>query len=164
MKKMTKYEMLLDLVEKHYDLEITRQNNFDTKANNLTGYISLIVGLLIGLGSFEIAKKMTKPQFYIPYYIGITLLLFSFGFSFYASKIRKGDFFLNSQAMIERYTDSKIQYLSALSRILGTMTELSKNIASVNETKATNITRSWYLLLGGLIATAAAVTILVTIP
>lgn len=158
-----KFKMLLDLVQKRYDLEIERLNNFESKANNLTGYISLIVGLLVGLGSFEMAEKMDKPHFFIPYFIGIVLLLTSFVFSLYASKIRTGDFFLNTQAMIEKYTDLEIAYLTALSRILGTVTKLSSNIAKLNEKKANNIDKSWYFLIGGLIATSVAVTLLVTV-
>lgn len=50
-KEIKRYEFMFDLVKRRYDSETTRSRDIDGKAHNSVGYVSVIVGLLLGSGS-----------------------------------------------------------------------------------------------------------------
>lgn len=62
----------LDLVQKRYDHEWDRARDLDGKAGHLLGYVTIITGLILGLGAFSIVERL-----FIPYFAGIASLLFS---------------------------------------------------------------------------------------
>ena len=68
-------------------------NNNDARRKDelgsLIGYVTIVTGLLIGLGTFSILGSLSKPQFYLPYFIGIASLIASIVFSLLAVRIRK---------------------------------------------------------------------------
>lgn len=72
-----KEELLLDIVKRRYDAELQRTKDLDTKAGNLIGYVTIVTGLIVGLGTFSILEKLSFPQYYIPYLLGVGALLFS---------------------------------------------------------------------------------------
>lgn len=48
----------LDLVQKRYDHEWDRARDLDGKAGHLLGYVTIITGLILGLGAFSIVERL----------------------------------------------------------------------------------------------------------
>jgi len=84
-----KDELVFSLIAKQYDDQLQRKRDLDGKAGSLIGYVTIVTGLLIGLGTFAILGSLSKPQFYFPYFIGIASLIVSIVFSLLAVRIRK---------------------------------------------------------------------------
>jgi hypothetical protein len=82
-------ELVFNLIAKQYDNQVQRRRDLDSKAGSLIGYVTIVTGLLIGLGTFSILGSLSKPQFYLPYFMGIASLIASIVFSLLAVIIRK---------------------------------------------------------------------------
>ena len=52
------------LVKRLYDEGFKTKRVLDDKGSNLIGYITIVTGLLIGLGTFSIFDKLSLPQYY----------------------------------------------------------------------------------------------------
>src|SRR5690348_5110045 len=88
--------LIFDLIQKRLDDEIQRTNNLDTKAGNLVGFVSVLVGLLLGAGSllsgaeiFKSSALLSNHTFAPIYFVGVAFLLISIGSSLYALKARR---------------------------------------------------------------------------
>ncbi len=154
-----KDELIFDLIKRRYDDELERIKSLDTKAGNLIGYISIVTSLLIGAGTFNILGKLSKPEYYSPYFVAIGLLLVSFIFSLNALKIRKWKVVPATERLIKEYMKPKYDYEAVVSKVLGTMADAVNEIEQKNEMKAVKIGLSWYFLIGGLVAMATYVAI-----
>jgi hypothetical protein len=143
-------DLLLDLVKRRYDSEVQRINDLDSKANNMTGYVSIVISLLIGTGTFGVLGKLSIFVYYIPYFIGIILLAVSFLFSLSAIAIRKYPFVPKPETLIEVYLTKKSRVVTR--KVLATMAAAVTNIREQNEDKALKITFSWGFLIAGLVA------------
>jgi hypothetical protein len=66
-----KHDIVFDLMQKRFDYEMQRISDLDDKAGNLIGYTTIVTGLIVGLGTFDILDKLSRPEFYIPYFGGI---------------------------------------------------------------------------------------------
>jgi hypothetical protein len=88
-RELEKEELLLSLTQRLYDAEVQRTKELDQKAGSLIGYVTIVTGLLIGLGTFSIPKLLASPLFFLLYILGIGLLLASIVSSLAAIRLRK---------------------------------------------------------------------------
>ena len=42
--------------------------DYDTKAGTLVGYVTLMIGLVVGLGTFTLLDKLTKLEYIVPFF------------------------------------------------------------------------------------------------
>ena len=79
-----------DTLVKRFEHHIEIRESLDNKANNMIGYITIIIGLLIGLGAFDLFTKTTEFKLSYYFYIsGIIALLLSIILSLLCVKISK---------------------------------------------------------------------------
>jgi hypothetical protein len=86
--------LIFELIKRRFDSEGERTNNLDGKAGNLVGFVSVLVGLLLGAGSLlsggEILKSsilLSSHVLTLPYFVGVASLLTSIGCALIALKI-----------------------------------------------------------------------------
>ena len=88
--------LIFDLIKRRFDSESDRTKNLDDKAGNLVGFVSVLVGLLLGAGSILSGGEILKSSILIsslglnlPYFVGVASLLTSIGCALIALKIRR---------------------------------------------------------------------------
>lgn len=141
-------ELILDLIKRRYDSELDRIKSLDNKAGSLIGFVSVVIGLLVGVGTFTILDKLSKTEFSILYFVGIGLLLLSIGLSLGAIKIRRFEFAPNVVNLKNHYFNDR--YRSVIRANAGTMAEKVTHMEKTNNDKGELINWSWYFLLAGL--------------
>ncbi|HEX6294533.1 MAG TPA: hypothetical protein VFZ46_05210 [Nitrososphaeraceae archaeon] len=140
-------EFIFELIRKRMDDEFERINNLDNKANNIIGFTSLIVGILVGIGTLEIFSK-TELYYSFIYLIGIGMLLTSILYSLWAFKVRKWTVVPKVQTLIAKYTT--LEYEEVLKRNAGEMAKAVLILEKNNDEKARFLILSWYSLISGL--------------
>ena len=158
---LKKYELIFNMIKDRYKHELERINHLDNKAGNSIGYISVILSLLIGVGTFDIIEKISKSNYYFIYFIGLILLIVSFLFSFHALKIRKLKVFPAVARLYMEYTKNNYSYSNVIAKSLTPIAKAIEEIAEKNEIKANNIIISFYFLIAGLITLAIYISIFV---
>jgi len=152
-------EVVFDLIKRRYDSELTRINDLDAKGHNLIGYVSVIVGLLVGVGTFQILGKLSSPEYYIPYFLGIFLLLSSLIVALTAVKITSWMTVPDVKRLRDEYLKSNYLYGTVISRVMGTMTDAVVEMEDKSDVKARRINWSWYILIAGLVSVVSYVVI-----
>lgn len=145
-----KGEIAFDLIKRRYDSELSRISDLDGKAGTQIGFISVVLSLIIGVGTFDFLDKLTEPKFFLPYFIGIGLLLFSFVFSLFAVKVREWNWAPNTSKLFEEGFSRPFHAWNIMLRTSKAMNDAVIDMETKNNTKAKNIARSWYFLIGGL--------------
>ena len=146
-----KHELILNLIERRYDYELQRTTDFDSKASGLIGYVTIVTGLLVGLGTFDILDKLSKVEFFVPYFSGIGLLLFSIVSSLMAIRIKKYTVVAEFGPLREVLGDPAFEYRSVIRRVFISFGNAIANNSVQNDDKARWIQRSWFSLIMGLI-------------
>jgi hypothetical protein len=152
-------EVVFDLIKRRYDSELARTDKLEGKGHNLIGYVSVVVGLLVGVGTFQILGKLTRPEYYIPYFLGIFLLLCSLIVALTAVKITQWNAVRDVKRLKEEYLKPKYLYETVISKMTGAMADAVKKMEEKNKTKAVRIEWSWYILVAGLVSVVAYVVI-----
>jgi hypothetical protein len=144
-------ELLLDIFKRRYDEELERGKSLDGKASNLIGYVTIVSGIIIGLGTFSILEKLAAVQYYIPYLLGIAALLGSIVASLFAVKITQYHYSPGDEALLEYYTtDNQPTYDSVATSVLYYLMDAAKKNSVINERKALKIKVSWISLVIGI--------------
>ncbi len=141
-------KLIFDLVTRRLDSEWQRINDLDTKATNLIGFISVVVGLLLGAGTFKLSTLSQNTPLSVVYFIGVGLLLVSIGLALGGFKVRKWHDVPNTRYLIDNYTS--LPYDEVLKRNAGEMANVVTEMEITNNKKARLINTSWYLLISGL--------------
>ena len=157
-------DLIFDLIKRRFDSEIERTNNLDGKASSLVGFISIVVGLVLGNGSllsgadtFDLNILLSNYIIAIFYFVGVAFLLLSVGSALVALKIRRWSTVPNVETLINEYTDKA--YEEVLKRNAGEMAKAVIESQNQNENKAKFVKLSWNFLLVGLIIVFLAVII-----
>jgi hypothetical protein len=145
-----KEEMLLDIVKRRYDAELQRTKDLDTKAGNLIGYVSIVTGLIVGLGTFSILEKLSSPQYYVPYIVGVAALLLSIIASLFALRVISWEFSGKIKQIEHYYNDVKRTNESIALVTFHSMIQAIVRNAEKNESKANKIMISWISLVIGI--------------
>src|SRR5688572_27343959 len=105
-------ELIFDLIKRRYDSELTRLAALDSKAGGLIGFVSIVIGLLVAVGTIELPGQLSRFEYSLLYFAGTGFMLLSIILSLYAIKIRKWNFAPNVFALGRKYFD--IPYRLAL--------------------------------------------------
>lgn len=151
---LEKEKQLFELIKRRYDLELQRARDFDSKAGNLIGYVTIITGLLLGIGTFDILDKTTKPEYYLPYFIGIGLLLLSMCSSLTVLKLKKYNIepnIIDLKNYVNNIDDNtNFDTWTIIVRSLTAMQKAIIKVTNNNSNKAFKLKISWYLLVAGI--------------
>jgi hypothetical protein len=145
-----KEELLLDLVRKRYDIELQTSRDLDSKAGNLIGYVTIVTGIIVGLGTFSILGKLSEPLYYTLYFVGIGSLLSSIIISLFAIRVRT---WLSSPVISdleEYYRDDKMKYEHVVKQVFFPLTHAVFQNFNINQSKAMLISISWIFLVIGI--------------
>jgi hypothetical protein len=105
-------DLIFELIKRRIDSEGQRINSLDTKAGNLVGYVSVLVGLLLGGGSllsggaiFKTSSVLLSSNHIVPfiYFVGVAFLLVSIDCSLTALKVRRWIAVPNVHVLISDY-------------------------------------------------------------
>jgi len=157
----TRDELLYELFKRRYDEESARTAKLDDKANNLIGFISIIVGLLMTEGTFKISSllKNAHLEYLLALYlVSIGILLASIVKSLYAFRIRTWNTAPAMDDLTGTYDDKSYQIV-----LVNVNDDLAKSVnhnAKNNDEKAKSLEISWILLLVGLFCIFAFIIIL----
>jgi hypothetical protein len=120
----------------------------DSKAGNLIGFISVVVGLLLGAGALKI-EAMTSDYFpSVIFFVGIGILLASIGLALASFRVRTWIAVPNVTTLINNYTT--VPYDEVLKRNGGEMAKAVVDSVIQNDNKANLLRVSWYFLISGL--------------
>jgi hypothetical protein len=153
--------LIFELIKRRLDNEWRRINDLDSKANNLVGFVSVVISLLLGAATFKLSSELIcKMNLSILYFLGIGILLICIILALTGSKVRKWSDVPNVQYLIRNYTS--LPYTEVLKRNAGEMANAVMQIEKQNNHKARLVKWSWYLLIIGL-ATVLLFMIIFTI-
>jgi len=141
-------ELVFDLIKRRYDSELDRIKTLDNKAGSLIGLVSVVIGLLVGVGTFTILDKLSKSGFSVLFFIGLGFLLLSIIMCLAVIKVRKFKFVPNAMNLKNNYLKSR--YRSVIRSNLGTMAKTIDEMEKTNNNKGKLIDWSWYFLVIGL--------------
>ena len=124
-----------------------------------------MTGLLIGLGTFDLFGKLSKPEYFIPYFGGISSLIFSMVASLIAVRIIKYNIEPKIQDL-ERFFDNLdseyFKYVTIIRQSIRPFIDAIIDIKKINNRKVTWITASWIALVIGLVLIIIYTAIFVT--
>lgn len=144
-------ELLYESFKRKYDEEIATTTKLDDKANNLIGFTSIVVGLLMTEGTFKISgllKNAHLEGMLIFYLVSVGVLLSSIGTGLYAFKVRKWKNAPRLSNLTDIYANDS--YEQALANINYELAESTKKNSDNNLKKSQSLKISWYLLFTGL--------------
>lgn len=141
-------KLLFELIKRRLDNEGQRTNDLDNKASNLIGFTSVVVGILLGAGTFKLSSLLSAPGLSVLYFIGIGILLLSVVLALGGFKVRSWSDVPDVLYVIKEYT--KLRYDEVLQRNAGEMAKVVSDSENKNNRKAHLINYSWYFLIAGL--------------
>jgi hypothetical protein len=148
--KNNRYELILDLVKRDYDGEKQRTRDLDSKAGSLIGYVTIVTGLIIGLGTFSILEKLSSPYHYLPFFIGIASLLLSIIMSLIAIMVRKFESSPTNEQLEVFFNEREMNYERIAAQVIPSMIGIANRNSKHNDNKAIWISASWICLVIGI--------------
>ena len=149
-KRNDKDELLLEFVKRRYDGEWQRTRDLDSKAGSLIGCVTIVTGVVIGLGTFSILEKLSEPLYYIPFFLGLASLLFSIIMSLIAIKIRSW-YFSPAIEYLEKFSrDVTLDYKAVATQLLYFISQAVRENFGYNQFKGKFISVSWISLVVGI--------------
>jgi hypothetical protein len=149
--------MIVEFIKRRYDAEIEKITNLDGKANNLIGFVAVVVGLIVGGGAFKISIIAAHIELWSPFFGGIALLLLSIFFALFLSRIRNWaeapDFntLFTVLTSPDQYDPTLYNYQNVLKANAQAMIDATTNNVSTNKQKISHLDKSWWLLIFGLV-------------
>jgi hypothetical protein len=156
-----KDEFVYDLLKGRHDAQIERRQELDSKASNLMGYVTIVTGLTITLGTLSLSNMLQLPQLYIPYFIGIGSLLTSVIMALIASRVMDWVVVPDITKLKEEHSDKRYEKITIISQRIGEMWKSVESNHDKNQYKAKWIMYSWCFLVAGLIILVIFLGILV---
>jgi phosphotransferase system glucose/maltose/N-acetylglucosamine-specific IIC component len=147
----TRDDLIFELIKRRYDGVLTDINSLDTKSASLIGFVSVVAGLIIGGGTFDISAIAKSYAFYIPYFLAIGFLIASILFGLKAFRQRNHPVVPNVEVLLKNYTKPNVLYSHVLQASGSEMVKAIRLIEKSNRQKADDINRSWVLLIIGLV-------------
>jgi hypothetical protein len=142
-------EILYDIVKTKYNDSLARWDSLDNKASNLIGYVTIVTGLLVGIGTFELFGSLHSVISYILFFIGMGLLVLVIISSLICIRI-KYYFEIPSAKEIEMIFEKNWKYQTIIRQIFISRLDTQKKIDQHLEDKVKWIGRSWQFLIIGM--------------
>jgi hypothetical protein len=143
-------ELIYDLVKARYNDALNHWNSLDNKASNLIGYVTIVTGLLVGIGTFDMFDKINLPILYILFFIGLVFLVLSITTSLITVKIRFY-YVVPSAEEIEMIFNKNWKYRTIVRQTFIAMVDSLKRIDIHNNSKVFWLGWSWYFLVAGIL-------------
>jgi hypothetical protein len=159
-------DLIFELIKRRIDNEGERTNSLDSKAGSLVGFVSVVVGLLLGGGGllsggaiFKTSSGLLTSNHILDfiYFVGVAFLLVSIGCSLTALKVRRWIVVPNVHTLISDYII--LPYSDVLQRNAVEMAKAVTKTEEQNNNKAKFIVWSWYLLIAGLCIIFASIIV-----
>jgi MFS family permease len=141
-------ELIFELIKRRLDDESARTDNLDGKASNLIGFVSVVVGLLLGTGTFTLPVIADNFSYSIPYFGSIVLLLVSIVIGLFAFRVRQWIVVPDVNYLLEEYTSKPFSEVLKPNAV--EMANAVSDAEKKNGSKADLINWSWYFLIAGL--------------
>ena len=138
---------LFDLISQRQSQEWQRVHDLDTKASNTIGFVSIIVGFLLGVRSLGVGSMLTLWEL-ITFSIGIASLIIALVYALLAFRVRKWQLVPNVKTVIEEYTSKPLS--ESIQRIGGEMSKVILELEKGNNTKAVYVQSAWIFTLFGI--------------
>jgi hypothetical protein len=151
-------ELIFELIKRRLDDEASRISSLDSKAANLIGVVSVVVGLLLSVATVTLPALVSNLISALPYFMGASLLIASIVFALLAFRVRKWITIPDVEYLRDEYT--KLPYEEVLKRNAGEMVNAVVDTQKKNNTKAQMINWSWYCLVIGLAIVLVSVILL----
>ena len=74
--------MILEFIKRRYEAEIEKITNLDGKANNLIGFVAVVVGLIVGGGAFKISIISAHIELWSPFFGGLRYYSYQFSLGY----------------------------------------------------------------------------------
>lgn len=142
-------DLIFELVRDRVKGEWDRSMAIDSKAGNLIGFTSIVIGLLLGGVSLNITLLAQSSVLSAVYFTGVGILLLSIFFSLLVIKTRTWTLVPDVKRLLDYYVSRSYQEL--LRSNAATMADAVKLSERNNTSKARFTHYSWYFLLSGLI-------------
>lgn len=152
-----KEETVLELVQRRYDEELERAAAIDGKAANLIGYVSVITGLIIGLGTLDLLDKTLTIGQSLAYYLGLAFLVGSSISALLATSVRTWKFSPEVDWALKWITRPDLSSDKGFDRrtvLIGAATSIgnsAKENFKQNQKKAFWLKVAWMLLVVGIV-------------
>jgi hypothetical protein len=149
-------DMILEFIKRRYDGEMEKITSSDSKASNLIGFVSVVIGLVVGGGAFKISVIAAQIYLWPFYFGGVVLLLLSIFFGLRSFIIRNWKVAPEVQALLDILMDTTTpyteqQYGIILKASAKAMVEATTHTELKNKAKADYIYSSWRFLIIGLV-------------
>jgi hypothetical protein len=144
-------DLFFELAKRRYNEELERRRELDSKTGNLISHVTIITGVIIGLGTFSIAANISDLRQSIPYYSGISLLLGSIISSLTIAKARPYESTPSIDGLRELKADKERNNSAIIEALTEEMFDVVKINKRENDIKASRMNKSWWLLVAGLI-------------
>lgn len=136
-------------------------SSLDSKAASLIGFVSVVVGLIVGGSSFKFSIIASQWYISIPYFFGVGSLLFSIFMGLKAFKDRNWRVAPDVVDLLLTKTFPNIPYSEVLQQSGAAMVIAIQEAMRKNRQRADDINRSWLALITGLVAVFAFLLIFV---
>ena len=108
--------LIFELIKRRWDSISQHTSTLDTKAASLVGFVSIVVGLVVGGGTFEVSVIASSYLLYITYFASIAFLLSSIFFGLKAFKEKRNYAIVvpDIRVLLEKYTKANVSYSEVL--------------------------------------------------
>jgi hypothetical protein len=138
-----------ELIKKLLENEFQDLKDFDSKAGTIVGYVTLMTGLLVGLGTFSLLEKLTKPELFIPFFAAIISFIATIIFSLFSIKLVTYKDAPGVDFIKDSINDPDKDYDQFTKEMISAMGSAIEENKSTNKRKAKLIKISWRLLILG---------------
>jgi hypothetical protein len=155
--KKEKENTILELIKGRYDSELQRTEGLDSKGSNLIGYVTVITGLIVGLGTIDVlAKLLTTSYTAVAYFLGLAFLIASAICALLGTKTRKWHYSPTIEWCLQWLQDPNFSAdkgydrRSVLQRAAIEIGDAVKYNFEENQRKASWLNWAWILLVVGI--------------
>jgi hypothetical protein len=145
-----RHELFFNLASTRYKHEVERRGALDTKASSMIGYVTIVTGIMVGVGSFNIISALDTGLRYLSYFLGIGALVVSILASMLALRIRDWITVPEEPWLETIWDDPTNDYRDVLKGVGTKMLRASHENGRTNDKKSRFIKWSWYFLVGGI--------------
>lgn len=145
-------DLIFELIKRRYDSEMDKIASLDNKSASLIGFVSVVVGLIVGGGSFKFSIIASELYLSVPYFFSVGSLLFSIFMGLRAFRNRNWLVAPNVVELLINKTQPNVSYSQVLQETGNVMVDAIIDATDKNRARADNINRSWIALIAGLLS------------
>ena len=145
--RLKEEELILDIAKSRYENALSRWASLDNKASNLIGYVTIVTGLLIGIGTIDLFEKIDSAISFILFFGGLGFLILTIIFSLITIKLKKYAITPSLEDLQRIFDDTRFEYRTIIRQIIISILPALKKLEETNSNKAVWLGWSWYFLV-----------------